>query len=488
MNDERPNLITDLEAHAEGRKPLVIRLLQWKVVIPVMILLMLLVAPLLYRSYLLNGIPAIGDPFDVEAFGTVNLPDVENAKIDYEAAMAAMVPLPAIAGVDVAAQLDDALTNGWEHAGPTIRTWLDDNRPAMEQWKLGTEKPDFLYVQPKELSINTLLPLIQELRTFARLAQLETSRLLSEGKPAEAWVWARATYRCSRHLGRYGVAIERLVGMALHAMSIDSMMMKIAEHPTTTESLLQEMLKEIQEQYAKTPPTSTMMKCEYLMFKNTIHDPKMMREISNQFNQPAMKVQYEYSRVLGIEPQMSQMIAQQFFANILEQIDLPMHQRQRRTGHLDLFEHDPGKSYRVDRLTPDEIERHVMKSYVARYLLPALSQADTACLREACRQRAFEFCLAARIFQLRTGAYPSDANELVSAGILADVPADPYSPTGEKLRYRHAGDEVVAWSVGENGIDDGGGTLDAEDYELRYADLGIILGREKDGSVEAKKP
>ena len=155
--EEHLSAAEQAERTLNPHKPLFIRLLQWKFVIPFMIVLTLVTGPLVYRSYLLNGIPDIGDPFDVEAFGTVNLPDTENARVEYEAAMALIVPLPTGSGVDT--ELNRALDNGWDYASPAIRKWLDDNRPAMKQWKRGTAKTDFLYVQPKDLNIATLLPL-----------------------------------------------------------------------------------------------------------------------------------------------------------------------------------------------------------------------------------------------------------------------------------------------------------------------------------------
>ncbi|MCH7688306.1 MAG: hypothetical protein IH899_16765, partial [Planctomycetes bacterium] len=61
-------------------------LLSPKVAIPLMILLALLTAPFMYRMHRINMLPDIGDPFDVEAFGTVEITDEENAFVEYRAA------------------------------------------------------------------------------------------------------------------------------------------------------------------------------------------------------------------------------------------------------------------------------------------------------------------------------------------------------------------------------------------------------------------
>lgn len=62
------------------------RLLWWlhpKVALPLTLLGLLLVAPFLYRGYRISRVPDIGDPFNVEAFGTVNIAPADNAMTQY---------------------------------------------------------------------------------------------------------------------------------------------------------------------------------------------------------------------------------------------------------------------------------------------------------------------------------------------------------------------------------------------------------------------
>lgn len=62
------------------------RLLWWlhpKVALPLTLLGLVLVAPLLYRGYRISRIPDIGDPFDVIAFGAVEISPADNAMTQY---------------------------------------------------------------------------------------------------------------------------------------------------------------------------------------------------------------------------------------------------------------------------------------------------------------------------------------------------------------------------------------------------------------------
>ena len=61
--------------------------------------------------------------------------------------------------------------------------------------------------------------------------------------------------------------------------------------------------------------------------------------------------------------------------------------------------------------------------------------------------------LALRAYKLEHNVYPTKLQELVP-NYLKQVPADPFG--GEALRYKRAGNSYVLWSIGPDGIDDGG--------------------------------
>ena len=64
-----------------------------------------------------------------------------------------------------------------------------------------------------------MLPVVQDLRTLAHLGALEGSRHEEPGDMDEAWRWYRAILRCSRHVGRHGVLIERQVAASQHEVA-----------------------------------------------------------------------------------------------------------------------------------------------------------------------------------------------------------------------------------------------------------------------------
>ncbi len=77
------------------------------------------------------------------------------------------------------------------------------------------------------------------------------------------------------------------------------------------------------------------------------------------------------------------------------------------------------------------------------------------------RRRAVEnlllLRLALRAYRVQNGAYPAQLSAL-APGILKQLPVDPFG-AGEPLRYRVAGDSYLAWSIGPDGIDNGGALI-----------------------------
>ena len=126
----------------------------------------------------------MGDPFDVAlARRPIEIPDEENAYVLYSEARRLLTRIP-----DAIRKVDRENLS-WSTAGTSVRDCLEANRPALLVWRDGTERPEALYHQPGKMALDTLLPVVQDLRTLGRLAALEGTRLEQQGDMGEAWKW-----------------------------------------------------------------------------------------------------------------------------------------------------------------------------------------------------------------------------------------------------------------------------------------------------------
>jgi hypothetical protein len=426
--------------------------LQPKVGLPLALLLCLATSPFVYRATRLSGLPNCGHPFDVEAFGTQDVPDAENAFVEYRKAAKLYKEMPSSeADYD---SFEKAMDEGWSEANANVRKWVADNRVFLEMWRRCTEKPDAIYFQPKDLTFETVVSLLDDARPFARLARLEGSRLEETGDLDGAWIWYRAVLRSSRHFGKRGAVMQRLTGISMH-FSVSEQIARWAHHDELTLMQSRMALNDTREIFAMTAPTSVALKGEYLCIENTLERCSLPDFIDNEWEATDEHPDVEF--FLRNEPELGRRVSRQVVTNWLRHIDTPRHQRPSPVpGRFALCELDPTITYDPSILRPEQIEEFAEKSTGASTLLPPITQFESAIIREQANQAALITMLALRLHQLETGHLPDTLNELVAAGILESVPIDPWHPTGKPLRYIRKGETAVVYSLGENGINDGG--------------------------------
>lgn len=394
------------------------------------------------------GVPDRADPFDLQKFGAVDVNPQDNAFTEYKRAAPLLVKEPRGISQD---DLNKALEQGWEAGTPRVRQWVADNRPALNVWREGTAKPEAIYYQPKDMRVDTLLDVVTYLREFARLARLEGARLETEGKPAEAWAWYRATIRGSRHCGMHGGMIERLVGVAMHTIACRSINRWAARADVDRDMLRQAIANMIADDKLTAPP-STALKVEYLIDMQAIEHPEQLAFAAggSTFFGPAARL----TRWFKGEPELSRRLAKHLFANLLAQVDKPRWARAKtHPGELLLYEQDAGGA--TSGLSAEEIQREVNQSVLARKLFASYKKFVRAVDRERAEQACLIVLLAAQAYCRDHGKLPETAQVLVPDYTRA-LPDDPFGKKGERLHYRRDARGAVVWSVGPDGTDNGG--------------------------------
>jgi hypothetical protein len=104
----------------------------------------------------------------------------------------------------------------------------------------------------------------------------------------------------------------------------------------------------------------------------------------------------------------------------------------------------------------------------------AVARAMEATLSEIAHIRTAEAAVAAERYRLARGRWPESLEDLVG-GFIEAIPTDPY--TGDAIKLKADGEGLVVYSVGENGVDDGGDLKDRTDAQghSRPADIGFQL-------------
>ncbi|MFO0955938.1 MAG: hypothetical protein U0800_00560 [Isosphaeraceae bacterium] len=229
----------------------------------------------------LASIPDIGDPFDVAAFRREfpnDVPPERNAFHAYQLATATLQPGKYRVFRDILKNGENTPTE-WRLAGPELRARVAENREALDIWREGTGRDEALYHRLEEMTTGTLLDVTQELRhAFTPLALLEGSRLEEEGDMAGAWGWYRALVRCSRHSGRHGFLIERLVGITIYRQATERIE-RWAADPRVDADLLRRAKQDLDEAEALRTPDEEVWKLECMIELEATRDPKQFRDL-----------------------------------------------------------------------------------------------------------------------------------------------------------------------------------------------------------------
>ena len=151
-------------------------------------LVLVVVALAIWWLTSLNGLPDIGDPFDVAAFRAFRVPEDQNAFTFLLRADRKITPFPSSPAV------------AWSQADPKLRRWVEANRRAIELFLRGADRSDASNPDGESVANG---------QRSATLVLLEGSRRQESGDLAGAWDCYRATLRMATHIRRRGSLDQR---------------------------------------------------------------------------------------------------------------------------------------------------------------------------------------------------------------------------------------------------------------------------------------
>ena len=207
----------------------------------------------------LNGLPDIGDPFDVAAFRAFRLPDEQNAFTYLRRADEALTPMPAgtrAAGVPGVVS--------WSQTDPTLRDWVEANRRALELFQQGAEQADAANPAGDHEVNGT---------RSAWLALLEGSKRQEGSDSAGAWDCYRAVLRMTTHMRRRGCLHQRFDVNVYWNGSLRKRLAAWAADPRTTIRQLRAALDEVQKGEPRAEWDAFAMKSGYLEMIRSLEQP-----------------------------------------------------------------------------------------------------------------------------------------------------------------------------------------------------------------------
>jgi hypothetical protein len=408
----------------------------------------------------LNGLPDIGDPFDVAEFRALRLPEDQNAFTFLRQAGTKLTPSPEwprrIDSMDPA--------DVWSEADPKLRAWIQANREALVLFLRGADLSDGI-TRPAGLGYSRESPL-SKVREVVNLALLEGARRAEAGDTAGAWECYRGVLRTVTHLRRRGDVYERWLANAMQN-PLQKGLATWAADPKTTIPQVRRALDEVIECRPRPEWEAFSLKLSYLDLTRDMDAPtdyvhraivegKTYRlgglEIPNEFS----AYLYPVHRFLKREPERSRRVLRLILANWLAHVEVP-ELRGSRPAVRAAFSYRGNTSnlvlYPISPQAPP-IARAVQPQAVATWLVTTLdlnpfswaNMWTQTHYQELRSYRELVVSLAEELYRRERGASPASDEALVGTYLKAlpeDGSAELDDGTAPTVRNAGAVDEMA---------------------------------------------
>jgi hypothetical protein len=411
----------------------------WKRLVAVGALLVLLTAMIVlgWREATLRGLPKIDEPFDVKAYGTIAIPDAQNAFVLYRNASERLRELDGNTLQKIGRR---SVGTNWATAAPEIRQWAGQNREPVALLVEASDRSDAVLWQPKDLRFTTPVDAAWRLRTLADLALLEGSRREQAGDLEGAWRMYRAVLRTSRLVGRHGATIQRLVGHEILQLAVPRVS-SWTQNPRMTVPWLRHAMQDVADAVALTPPFSDVVRAEYFSVRAQLEESPLDRLPDEQMDGIDTTVWYSHItparwavQFWKHEPERSRRLLRLITAGCLAQCDRPPGERARLVDpNFMIYAQDPATPPALRSLSPQEL-RAWLDTSVLRYIYPA-GNISSRTDREPFILANLRLDMAERWYRLDHGTSPKSYGVLVGKYIDAwpetISPGDPVAPPVE---------------------------------------------------------
>jgi hypothetical protein len=345
-----------------------------------------------------------------------------------------------------------------------IGKWLTEKEQVLKNIIAGSQKPYYWQHYEGEDMLSVLLPHLSGFRRIAFSLRWRAQLLAEKGRYEEAFSDIKVCYRFGRHVkGTKLVLIEQLVGIAIEAIAVENLRGILSEHEidSTTLAVLQKDFEQMlaDEDFAMSFSGEKMF----------VYD-----EIQRCFTQDRFGGGHLYlsriSHISSLGDESTPSLQDFIFGTIFESEALPtivkvlfFHPNKQQTreaadrfyAYCDAFAQKTPAQIRAEGIDGEkEIMKIIKDNIFLDTLTPALGRASRIGHRHRTNVEAAVTILALQRYKADKDSYPSDLQELITAGYLSQLPIDVYSD--KPLVYRKTDESFILYSIGENFEDDGG--------------------------------
>jgi hypothetical protein len=308
----------------------------------------------------------------------------------------------------------------------------------------------------------TLLPDVQKSRDVVRLLVYEAQRCNQEGESKKALTACRAALNAGRSIGDEPIYISQLVRTACVTIACRAIERTLAqgEPPPEDMGALQKLLENEDAFPGLLIATRGERASRHQVFAGVERGEISLKDLEggtgihrgDDLEDWLKNTALSFWRM---DTRSDDALFLSLMARRLKEVQRPLHEQA-----------DLEKQFEQDvRALPQN-------ACITRMLLPAISKIGEAFRRKHALLRCTIVALAAERYRRDKKAWPDKIDQLCPQ-YLASVPLDPFD--GKPLRYRRVKDRVVIYSVGPDGVDNGGNLDREHNWASSGTDIGVRL-------------
>ena len=364
--------------------------------------------------------------------------------------------------------VEEAQFRPWPSEGiAPLADWARENQRPLDLLVAASQRPRYYSPSPQildhtdDMLIAMLLPSLNGDREAAQALSLHAMWHLHEGRPDEAWEDIIALYRMARHLASGETLVHLLVGI-----TVESIAHQASRAFLSSGDLTAEQARRAEHDLASLPNWSmvnAMNRIERLLFLDTIiyvatEVPNVGDLLYGMNGTDAILTALHFT---AIDWNFVLREGNRLYDQLVAAAELPT--RDARQSAFSQIDTD------LDQLNltlqrPTAVawgvlsrrrRSEIMAAVLLEYFVSAMGNCQIAADRANTRLELMRLAAALSVFRAENGHYPEKLDDLVPQ-FIASLPIDIFS---EKPPIYRADDDragCLLYSVGQNGVDDGG--------------------------------
>ena len=340
-------------------------------------------------------------------------------------------------------------------ASPEIIEWLAANQDALDHFRAAT---DFEFRGwPMETADGTvigfLLPHLSKTRLLAKAAVIEARQLEVAGDIDAAMDCYLDVMAAGAHAGQGPTLIENLVGVAMQTLASDKALdsfARLEDDEMDYVGLAEAMV----DSYRPTRPIEETFQFERVMILDIVQRGYEWNPESESYRVSEDGLE-QFSNSLGVTAGVGGGPGEMALGFVLGNVGFEGMNEQINT-HYDALTDAARMPYQQGREAFRDLDETIrdpsfsMRNPLLSMLLPSLSRATHLAARSESSRRATLLVTHLKAYRQQYGTYPDSLDVFGDA----EMAVDPF--TDQSFAYSRDGDDFMLYSLGGNGVDDGG--------------------------------